>query len=105
MSLAELADMPSGEAREWERLALDGPGPFQQTLLLAQILVAVMVGVGRGQGQVPSVTDFAPWLDGVWQAPEEVRARRAEMNRRRMGRTVARLAEEAYKRERDHVRH
>ena len=97
--------MPADEAREWERLALDGPGPFQQTLLLAQLLVTAWIGVGRGQGRTPSVVDFAPWLDAVWHSPEEVRRRRDEVNRKRTGRTIARLAEEAYKRETGNVGH
>ena len=87
--------MPQSEAREWERLALEGPGLFQLNLLVAQIVLIL-------SSQLGAKTDWehlVPWLDGLFDDPRKVREGREERRRREWARRVADLGEAAYKRE------
>lgn len=80
--------MPQAEAREWERLALEGPGPYQQTLLLARIYTAILALCGV---QVP-LHEAAPWVDQVFGDPADMEARREDTRRRRRVQEAAALA-------------
>lgn len=94
MSLAAYADMPQAEAMQWERLALEGPGPYQQTLLLARIYTAVLTAIGV---QVP-LHEAAPWIDQVFGDPADMEARREDTRRRRRVAEAAAVAGRAMKR-------
>ena len=88
-------EMPQGEVRDWERLALEGPGLLQLNLLVAQIVLILSSQLGV---KTPW-EDLVPWLDGLFGDPGETRSRREEERRRVWARKVADLGEAAYKRE------
>ena len=71
--------MPLAEAQEWERLALLGPGPYQTSLLLGQIVM--LVARGLGLEKVPAMHEICPWvdlLDGDPEAAQALRDREAD---------------------------
>ena len=80
--------LTQAEAQEWERLALEGPGPYQQTLLLARIYTAILALAGV---QVP-LHEAAPWIDQVFGDPADMKARREDTRRRRRVEEAAAVA-------------
>ena len=73
--------MPRLEARQWERLAIDGPGPVQQALMLARLVAAAWGYFGKP----PDIHELCPWLDAMTGDPEDAAAdRRAKAARARL---------------------
>lgn len=66
--------MPLAEAREWERLAVLGPGPYQTSLLLGQLVM--LVARGLGVEKPPALHEICPWVDLLEGDPEAERERR-----------------------------
>lgn len=68
--------MPQAEVRQWERLAIHGPGPVATAILLAELIACQSASV---PGSRPiAIESLLPWLDGLYRDESDVRREREE---------------------------
>ena len=68
--------MPQAEVRQWERLAIHGPGPVSTAILLAELIVCQSASA---PGSRPiAIESLLPWLDGIYRDAGEARREREE---------------------------